>query len=171
MPDAFIAFSYPPDTFMMTEQMQILDFNPQIMYLAIGTPFPGFKAKFGNKVNGILLYGGVDPGQPGLDDYNKAHSAMFNRELEAGAVSASMAALEVTQQAIETGRRDRPQEDPRRHRRRHVPDALGRDQVQEPAATSIRGRSANGRTAKWSGSIRPTRRARDKLQFPKPAWG
>ncbi len=100
-PDALIAFSYPPDTFMLTEQSQIVGFNPQIMYLAIGTPFPGFKGKFGNKVNGILLYGGIDPGQPGLDDYYKAHRAMFNRESEAGAVSV-YACLEVTQQAIET---------------------------------------------------------------------
>jgi branched-chain amino acid transport system substrate-binding protein len=37
-PDAFICFSYPPDTFMLTEQCQIVGFNPQIMYLAI-TPF------------------------------------------------------------------------------------------------------------------------------------
>jgi branched-chain amino acid transport system substrate-binding protein len=99
-PDAFIAFSYPPDTFMITEQAQIVGFNPQIMYLAIGTPFPSFKAKFGNKVNGILLYGGIDPGAPGLDEYYKAHRAMFNRESEAGAVSV-YAVLEVTQQAIE----------------------------------------------------------------------
>lgn len=99
-PDAFIAFSYPPDTFMITEQSQIVGFNPQIMYLAIGTPFPTFKAKFGDKVNGILLYGGWDPNAPGLDEYRKAHRAMFNRESEAGAVSV-YAALEVTQQAIE----------------------------------------------------------------------
>ena len=100
-PDALIAFSYPPDTFMITEQAQIVGFNPQILYLAIGTPFPGFKGKFGNKVNGILLYGGIDPGAPGLDEYYKAHRAMFNRESEAGAVGV-YACLEVTQQAIET---------------------------------------------------------------------
>jgi branched-chain amino acid transport system substrate-binding protein len=99
-PDALIAFSYPPDTFMLTEQCQIVGFNPQIMYLAIGTPFPGFKGKFGNKVNGILMYGGIDASAPGLQEYYKAHRAMFNRESEAGAVSV-YACLEVTQQAIE----------------------------------------------------------------------
>jgi len=99
-PDALIAFSYPPDTFMLTEQAQIINFNPQILYLGIGTPFPGFKAKFGNKVNGILLYGGMDSTAPGLDEYNKAHRAMFNRESEAGAIGV-YASLQVTQQAIE----------------------------------------------------------------------
>jgi branched-chain amino acid transport system substrate-binding protein len=100
-PEAFIAFSYPPDTFMITEQSQIVNFNPQIMYLGIGTPFPGFKAKFGGKVNGILLYGGMDSTAAGLDEYNKAHRAMFNRESEAGAISV-YAALQATQHAIET---------------------------------------------------------------------
>jgi branched-chain amino acid transport system substrate-binding protein len=98
--DAFIAFSYPPDTFMLAEQAQIVGYNPEVMYLAIGTPFPGFKGKFGDKVNGILLYGGMDPKTPGLDEYNKAHQAMFNRPSEAGAVGV-YGSLEVTQQAIE----------------------------------------------------------------------
>ena len=78
-PDAFMAFSYPPDTFMLTEQAQIVGFNPQFMYVAIGGVFPTYKAKFGNKVNGILVYGGIDPGAPGMADYDKAHQAMFNR--------------------------------------------------------------------------------------------
>jgi len=100
-PDAFLAFSYPPDTFMVTEQAQIVGFNPQFMYVAIGGVFPGYKGKFGNKVNGILVYGGIDPTVPGMDEYNKAHMAMFNRPSEAGAVNV-YSALEVTQQAIET---------------------------------------------------------------------
>lgn len=99
-PDAFLAFSYPPDTFMLPEQCQIVGFNPQIMYVAIGGVFPGFKGKYGNKVNGILVYGGVDPKTPGMDEYAKAHREMFNREYEAGGVNV-YSALQVTQQAIE----------------------------------------------------------------------
>jgi branched-chain amino acid transport system substrate-binding protein len=78
-PDAFVAFSYPPDTFMLTEQCQIVGFNPQIMYVAIGGVFPTYKAKFGNKVNGILVYGPADPRAAGMDAFAKAHMAMFNR--------------------------------------------------------------------------------------------
>jgi branched-chain amino acid transport system substrate-binding protein len=166
--EAFIAFSYPPDTFMITEQMQILNFNPQIMYLAIGTPFPGFKAKFGNKVNGILLYGGVDPGQPGLDDYNKAHKAMFNRDSEAGAVSV-YGALEVTQQAIEqVGEIDR----------KKIRDAIAGGTFQtlwgeikyknqlhvDPWAV---GQWQNGEVV---GLYPANKKGARKLQFPKPAW-
>ncbi|HSL79482.1 MAG TPA: ABC transporter substrate-binding protein [Pseudolabrys sp.] len=167
-PDAFIAFSYPPDTFMITEQAQIVGFNPQIMYLAIGTPFPGFKAKFGNKVNGILLYGGLDTGAPGLEDYYKAHRAVLNRESEAGAVSV-YAVLEVTQQAIEqVGEIDR----------KKIRDAIAngtfktiwgeikyKNQLHvDPWAV---GQWQNGEVVGLYPANKPGAR---KLQFPKPAW-
>jgi branched-chain amino acid transport system substrate-binding protein len=100
-PDAFLAFSYPPDTFMLTEQMQIVGFNPQVMYVAIGGVFPTYKGKFGAKVNGILVYGPADMSGYGMDEFAKAHQAMFNRPYEAGSVNV-YSALQVTQQAIET---------------------------------------------------------------------
>jgi branched-chain amino acid transport system substrate-binding protein len=99
-PDGFFAFSYPPDTFMVTEQAKIVGFSPPIWYTAIGTPFPGFKGKFGNNVEGILMYGGVDAGAQGIKEYYAAHKAMFNRDSEAGAVGV-YGCLEVVQQAIE----------------------------------------------------------------------
>jgi len=167
-PDAFIAFSYPPDTFMITEQSQIVNFNPQIMYLGIGTPFPSFKGKFGNKVNGILLYGGMDSTAAGLDDYNKAHRAMFNRESEAGAISV-YAALEATQQAIETvGEIDRAK----------IREELGtktfktiwgdiKYEKQLNANPWAVGQWQNGEVV----GIYPANKSGAKpLQFPKPAW-
>ena len=77
---------------------------------------------------------------------------MFNRASEAGAVGV-YAALQVLQQAIETvGEIDR----------KKIRDEIasgtfktiwGDAQVQGPAATPIRGRSASGRTARSSASI------------------
>jgi branched-chain amino acid transport system substrate-binding protein len=99
-PDAAIAFSYPPDTFMLTEQMQIVGFNPEVMYVAIGGVFPTYKGKFGDKVNGILAYGGQDVSLPEYQAYLKAHREMHMRDSEAGALS-TYSALEITQQAIE----------------------------------------------------------------------
>jgi branched-chain amino acid transport system substrate-binding protein len=43
-PDAFIAFSYPPDTIALTEQAQLLKFNPKIFYVGVGTAFPCTRA-------------------------------------------------------------------------------------------------------------------------------
>jgi branched-chain amino acid transport system substrate-binding protein len=153
---------------MLTEQAQIVGFNPQIMYLAIGTPFPGFKGKFGNKVNGILLYGGLDTGAPGLDAYYKAHREFLKRESEAGAVGV-YAALELTQQAIETvGELDR----------KKIRDVIasttfktiwGEIQYKNQLHANpwAVGQWQNGEVV---GLYPANKSGAKKLQFPKPAW-
>ena len=37
--DAFVAFSYLPDTLAITEQAQLLKFNPKVFYVGVGTAF------------------------------------------------------------------------------------------------------------------------------------
>jgi branched-chain amino acid transport system substrate-binding protein len=167
-PDAFLAFSYPPDTFMLTEQARILGFNPQLMYVAIGGVFPTYKAKFGNNVNGILVYGPADDTAPGMDAFAKAHQAMFNRPHEAGAVNV-YSALQATQQAIETvGEIDR----------KKIRDVLAgttfktiwgdiRYENQINASPWAVGQWQNGELA----CLYPADKAGAKpLLFPKPAW-
>lgn len=106
-PEAFIAFSYPADTFLLVEQAQTVGFNPQVFYLAIGSAFPTFKVKFGKNVDGILTYDGMDRAAPGLAEYNAAHQAMFNRVSQVSAVGV-YACLQVLQAAVEaTGEIDR----------------------------------------------------------------
>lgn len=100
-PEAFVAFSYPADTFLLVEQAQTVGFNPQVFYAAIGSAFPTFKVKFGNNVNGILTYDGMARTAPGLADYNTAHQAMFGRVSQVSAVGV-YACLEVLQAAVET---------------------------------------------------------------------
>ena len=53
-PDTFAAFSYPPDTIMITEQARVSDFNPKIFYTAVGTAFPLYKQRFGANVEGVM---------------------------------------------------------------------------------------------------------------------
>lgn len=36
--DSFVAFSYPPDTFALTQQAQVANFNPKVLYLGVGDP-------------------------------------------------------------------------------------------------------------------------------------
>jgi branched-chain amino acid transport system substrate-binding protein len=98
--DGFFAFSYPPDTFMVAEQSMVLGFNPPIFYSAVGTPFPGYKAKFGDKINGVMSWGGIDIKAPGLAEYRKRHQAMYNRDYEFGAAGV-YATCQVLQAAIE----------------------------------------------------------------------
>ena len=58
--DSFVAFSYPPDTFLIAAQAQTLGYNPKVYYTAVGTAFPAYKAKLGDKAQGILGAGGWD---------------------------------------------------------------------------------------------------------------
>ena len=59
-----VAFSYPPDTFMLTEQATTNDFNPKVKFLGVGVAFPNYKGKFGDKANGVFGLGAWNPTAP-----------------------------------------------------------------------------------------------------------
>ena len=102
-PDTMIALSYPPDTFMITEQSMANDFKPKIRFLGVGTAFPTYKAKFGDKIDGVFGLGGWDPNGPGMQDYFKRHTAFTGgKEPDRWASAATYAGLQALQQAIET---------------------------------------------------------------------
>jgi branched-chain amino acid transport system substrate-binding protein len=58
-PDAFIAWSYPPDTFSLAEQAKIEDLKVRVYYSCVGCSFPGFARKFGSSAENILGAGGI----------------------------------------------------------------------------------------------------------------
>jgi branched-chain amino acid transport system substrate-binding protein len=100
-PDAFLSFSYPPDTFLVTGQAQQLGFSPDIFYVLIGGVFPGYRDAFGaDKVEGVFAYGGQDPDAPGYAEYAQAMKDMYNQDVEAGALQV-YACLQIVQWAIE----------------------------------------------------------------------
>ena len=59
-PDSFVAWSYPPDTFGLTQQAIIQNLDVKAFYTAVATCFPAYGGKFGSKVNGVLGAGGVE---------------------------------------------------------------------------------------------------------------
>lgn len=106
--DVFLAFSYPPDTFMITDQAKVLGLNPKVMFTGVGTQFPMYKRKFGAAAEGIMGPGGVDFDSPAIKDYFKRHQASSGQEPDRFASSVQFAALQVLQQAIErVGKIDR----------------------------------------------------------------
>jgi branched-chain amino acid transport system substrate-binding protein len=153
---------------MLTEQMQVVNFNPKFMYVAIGGVFPTYKGKFGDKVNGILAYGGVDWNGPGVAEYRKAHRDFLNRDSEAGAVNV-YAGLQVVQQAIEqVGEIDR----------KKIRDVIasGKFQTVWGELSYKDQRNANPwAVGQWQNGeivgLYPADKAGAKpLLFPKPAW-
>lgn len=107
--DVFVAFSYPPDTFAITEQARLLNYNPKVFYTAVGTAFPLFKQKFGAAIEGQMGIGGIDPSSQAFKDYLKRHAeANGGREPDRWANPVTYASLQILQQAIErVGKIDR----------------------------------------------------------------
>lgn len=108
-PDAFVAFSYPPDTFALTEQAKIANLDVKAFYVGVATCFPGFEKKFGSAAQGILGAGGINPDTPEMKAYFKNHLEVTGMAADYWASPVTYASLEILEQAIErAGTIDRP---------------------------------------------------------------
>ncbi|MEE4347639.1 MAG: ABC transporter substrate-binding protein, partial [Paracoccaceae bacterium] len=106
-PDAFVAWSYPPDTFALTEQAIIEDLQVQAFYTAVATPFPAFGARFGAAANGVMGPGGVNVDDPKFQEYAAAHEAVTGAKPDFWASATTYASLEILEQSIEAVGLDR----------------------------------------------------------------
>ncbi len=100
-PEAFLGFSYPPDTMALNDQARAVGLNPPVFYTAIGTVFPIFKERFGENAEGVLGLGGVSVELPATAAYRERHRAMFGKEADYNGSAVTYATLQVLQQAIE----------------------------------------------------------------------
>ena len=100
-PDAFIAWSYPPDTFALTEQAKIAGLDVKVFYTATATCYPAYLAKFGKSVEGNLGAGGINPDTPEMKAYFAAHKKFFGKSPDYWASAVTYASLQVLEQAIE----------------------------------------------------------------------
>lgn len=99
--DTFAAFSYPPDTIMITEQARASSFNPKVFYTAVGTAFPLYKQRFGADVEGVMGIGGWNPDASESKNYIKRHMEATGQEPDGWASPITYASLQMLQQAIE----------------------------------------------------------------------
>ncbi|WP_225780946.1 amino acid ABC transporter substrate-binding protein [Xenophilus sp. Marseille-Q4582] len=108
-PDVLLAFSYPPDTFALTEQARLTGLSPKVFITGVGTAFPQFKKRFGAAAEGVIGTGGWNPDIPAARDYLKQHREMTGAEPDRMGSLTTWASLQMLQQAIErVGRLDRP---------------------------------------------------------------
>jgi branched-chain amino acid transport system substrate-binding protein len=103
-PDALLAFSYPPETFLMTGQMLEIGYQPDLFYATVGIAFPAYRDVFGAEVvEGIMGAGAWNPNieAEGAREYFDRHVAMFEAEPDRWASASCYATGQVLQQAIE----------------------------------------------------------------------
>ena len=100
-PDAFVAWSYPPDTFGLTAQAKINGLNVKAFYAAVATAFPAYKGKFGKSIEGVLGAGGVNHDTPEMQAYFKAHKEATGKPADYWASAMVYATYQILEQAIE----------------------------------------------------------------------
>jgi branched-chain amino acid transport system substrate-binding protein len=100
-PDAFIAWSYPPDTFGLTEQAMIEGLNVKAFYTAVATAFPGYGDRFGAAAENILGAGGVYADGDQFKEYAARHEAVTGAKPDYWASGMVYASFQILEQAIE----------------------------------------------------------------------
>ncbi len=107
-PDAFVAWSYPPDTFGLTAQAKIVGLDVKVFYTAVATAFPVYAGKFGGAIEGVIGAGGINVGTAEMMAYRKAHKEVTGKDADYWASAVVYASLQILEQAIEgVGSKDR----------------------------------------------------------------
>lgn len=105
--DTFVAFSYPPDTFALTQQSQVAAFNPKVLYLGVGTGFPVYAKNNGDNATGIMSLGGIDPNNADNAAYRKRHEEVTGQGPDYWGSVITYASLQMLQEAIKRKGLDR----------------------------------------------------------------
>jgi branched-chain amino acid transport system substrate-binding protein len=100
-PDAFVAWSYPPDTFALTQQAIVEKFNVKVYYTATATCFESFLKTFSSKIEGNLGMGGINPDSDQMASYIADHKEVTGQAPDNFASPMHYAACQILGQAIE----------------------------------------------------------------------
>jgi len=169
-PDAFIALSYPPDTFLITGQSKALAFNPKAFYAAVGAAFPVYRDKMGvGTVEGVMGLGTWNPKtSPAANAYFDAHVARWKKEPDRWASAHAWAGLQILQQAVGKAGLDR----------KKIRDYIASTEF-DTVIGKIRFKngenvSTPGVVSQWQSGefevVWPPQRATAPAYFPKAAW-
>jgi branched-chain amino acid transport system substrate-binding protein len=102
-PDAFVGFTYPPDTILASKQAKEVGFNPKFFYASVGTAFQLYKNVMTPAgAEGVLGMGSWNSKtSPGAKAYFDAHTKKFGgKEPDRWASGACWAGLEILTAAV-----------------------------------------------------------------------
>lgn len=109
-PDAFIGFTYPPDTILASKQSKEVGFNPKFFYASVGTAFQLYRNVMTPAgAEGVLGMGSWNSKtSPGAKAYFDAHTKKFGgKEPDRWASGACWASLEILTNAVKAQGLDR----------------------------------------------------------------
>ena len=99
-PDAFVAWSYPPDTFGLAEQAKIENLGVKAYYSAVAVAFPAFEKKYGKSAENILGAGGITD-SPAIREFYKRHKQVTGVDADYWGSPIYHAMLQILTQAFE----------------------------------------------------------------------
>ena len=100
-PDAFVAWSYPPDTFGLADAAKIESLNVKAYYCAIGCAFQGFSLKNGAAIENVLGAGGIAD-TPEIRAFYKRHKEVTKVDADYAGSPIYYAMLQMLTETIET---------------------------------------------------------------------
>ena len=100
-PDAFVAWSYPPDTFGLTAQAKIENLDVKAFYAAVATAFPAYLGANGESAEGVLGAGGVYADGEAWSSYAVRHEEVTGAKPDFWASGMVYASFQILEQAIE----------------------------------------------------------------------
>jgi branched-chain amino acid transport system substrate-binding protein len=99
-PDAFVAFSYPGDTFGLTAQAKIADLKVKAFYVGVATAFPAYLEANGAAAEGVLGAGAINPDSAGMPEWRARHKEVTGQDADYWASAMTYASMEMLEQAI-----------------------------------------------------------------------
>ncbi len=169
-PDAFVGFTYPPDTILASRQSKEIGFNPKVFYASVGTAFPLYKNVMtpagAEGVMGMGSWNGKT--SPGAKAYFDAHVASQKKEPDRWASGACWAGLEILTQAVKLHGLDR------KAIRDHVANTTHKTILGDIRFVGSENVGTPGTIGQWQKGefevVWPQARATAKINTQKPAW-
>ena len=170
-PDAFVGFTYPPDTILASKQAKEVGFNPKFFYASVGTAFQLYKNVMTPAgAEGVLGMGSWNSKtSPGAKAYFDAHTKKFGgKEPDRWASGACWAGLEILTNAVKAQGLDR------KAIRDFVADTTHKTIIGDIRFTGSENTATLGTVSQWQNGefevVWPEKLATAKLNPAKPAW-
>ncbi|MDZ7936889.1 MAG: amino acid ABC transporter substrate-binding protein [Rhodoferax sp.] len=170
-PDAFVGFTYPPDTILASKQAKEVGFNPKFFYASVGTAFQLYRNVMTPAgAEGVLGMGSWNgKTSPGAKAYFDAHTKKFaGKEPDRWASGATWASLEILTNAVAKHGLDR------KAIREYVAGTTHKTILGDIKFAGSENVGTPGTVGQWQNGefevVWPTKLATAKLNPAKPAW-
>jgi branched-chain amino acid transport system substrate-binding protein len=168
--DAFVGFTYPPDTILASRQAKEVGLNPKVFFASVGTAFPLYKTVITSAgAEGVTGMGSWNSKtSAGAKDYFDAHVKKFSKEPDRWGSGHTWAGLEILTAAVAKVGLDR------KALRDYIANTSHKTIIGDIKFTGSENTSTPGSVGQWQNGefevVWPAKVATAKLISAKPAW-